>query len=184
MNTVEAVKSVGQIAAIEALLKRYGNSDLYSDVWSVGINMALRISDLLSLEFDQLEGGVLEIKEGKTKKARKITISPKVQSIINRRRKANPNDKYLFQSHSNRAKGSNKPVSRESVARMFQEVGKALDIKLGTHSMRKTRGYFMFKKGAPIELISKVLNHTSTASTLRYIGIEAEDVQATYELEL
>ena len=182
MQTVEAIKSKQQIEAIKALLSQYGKSDLYSDIWSVGINMALRISDLLSLKYSDLDGDSFKLIEGKTKKAREIAISPTVRAIVTRRKKANPDDVYLFQVHSNRASG--KPVSRESVARMFKEVGDKLGVKLGTHSMRKTRGYFMFKNGASLELISKLLNHSSTASTLRYIGIEAEDIQATYDMEL
>lgn len=182
MQTVEAVKVKSQIDDIKALLRSYGKSDLYSDVWTFGINTALRIQDLLNIRCSDINNNSITLKEGKTGKTREITLNSAAMEVVNRRCKANPDDSYLFQVHSNRA--SNKPVSRESVARMFKEVGDKMGIKLGTHSMRKTRGYAMYKGGARIELIAKVLNHSSTASTLRYIGIEKEDIQNTYELEL
>ena len=182
MKTVEAVKAPEQIAAIKGLLRSYSSSDLYVDVWIFGLNTALRISDLLNIKHSDIDGNSISLKEGKTGKLREITLNQSAMEVISRRYKANPTDIYLFQVHSNRATG--KPVSRESVARMFKEVGDKLKIKLGTHSMRKTRGYAMYQGGARIELIAKVLNHSSTASTLRYIGIEKEDVQNTYELEL
>ena len=182
METVEAVKTADRIAAIKTLLGSYSNSDLYSDIWTFGINTALRISDLLKIEYASINGNSISLKEGKTGKLREITLNKSAMEVINRRQAANPTDVYLFQVHSNRSSG--KPVSREAVSRMFKEVGDKLKIKLGTHSMRKTRGYAMYKGGARIELIAKVLNHSSTASTLRYIGIEKEDVQNTYDLEL
>ena len=163
-------------------LRSYSSSDLYVDIWIFGLNTALRISDLLNIKHSDIDGSSISLKEGKTGKLREITLNKSAMEVISRRYKANPTDTYLFQVHSNRASG--KPVSRESVARMFKDVGDKLKIKLGTHSMRKTRGYAMYKGGARIELIAKVLNHSSTASTLRYIGIEKEDVQNTYELEL
>ncbi|MGB0847630.1 MAG: tyrosine-type recombinase/integrase [Thiolinea sp.] len=182
METVEAVKDKDQIAGIKSLLKVYGGSDLYSDIWSFGINSALRISDLLAIKYADIENSSITLKEGKTGKTREITLNNSAIDVVTRRHNDNPNDIYLFQVHSNRASG--KPVSRESVARMFKKVGDKLKIKLGTHSMRKTRGYAMYKAGASIELVCKVLNHSSTATTLRYIGIEKEDVQRTYDLEL
>lgn len=185
METVEAVKTKEKIAAIKGLLESYSpesSCGLYSDIWTFGLNTALRISDLLNIKHADIAGNSITLKEGKTGKLREITLNKPAMDVISRRIKAFPDDVYLFQVHSNRASG--KPVSRESVARLFKEVGDKLKIKLGTHSMRKTRGYAMYQNGARIELIAKVLNHSSTASTLRYIGIEKEDVQNTYELEL
>ena len=180
MQTVEAVKTEEERTAVEMMLKKYGG-DLYSDIWIIGVNTALRITDLLSMKFSDLESGVYTLIEGKTKKARKIRLNAKALEVIARRKKANPDDVYLFQVHSNRSK--NNPPNRSTVARMFKAVGdsKGLGIALGTHSMRKTRGYVMFNAGVPIEKICKMLNHSSTKTTLAYIGIEEEDVQKSYD---
>ena len=47
--------------------------------------------------------------------------------------------------------------------------------------MRKSRGMAMFSDGVPIEKIARVLNHSNTTSTLRYLGIIKEEVLRTYD---
>ena len=54
MNTVEAVKTKEDIQLVGHLLKIYGG-DLYADIWKIGINLSLRISDLLSIRFSDLD---------------------------------------------------------------------------------------------------------------------------------
>jgi hypothetical protein len=47
--------------------------------------------------------------------------------------------------------------------------------------MRKSRGMAMYKDDVPVEKIAKVLNHSNTTSTLRYLGITKEEVLKTYD---
>ncbi|MFC5696511.1 tyrosine-type recombinase/integrase [Pseudomonas sp. GCM10022186] len=179
MNIVEAVKTLGEAEIISRKLtmNAKGNT-LYADIWRFGVNTALRISDLLSLTFEQVQGDKLVIKEGKTGKVRSIDLNVKAKAIVERRRSAHPNHTYLFEVDSNRAKG--KPVSRVSVANAFKAVGDEVGIQLGTHSMRKTRGWLMHSGGEPIEKICKVLNHSSPAVTMAYIGLTQAEIDATY----
>ncbi|KAE9649534.1 tyrosine-type recombinase/integrase [Pseudomonas sp. PB106] len=179
MNIVEAVKTEGDAEIISRKLTRNarGNS-LYADIWRFGVNTALRISDLLSLTFDDVKGNELVIKEAKTSKTRSIDLNTSAKAIIGRRRAAHPTHTYLFEVDSNRAKG--KAVSRIAVANAFKAVGDEMSLQLGTHSMRKTRGWLMYNGGASIELICKVLNHSSPAVTMAYIGITKAEVDATY----
>jgi hypothetical protein len=39
----------------------------------------------------------------------------------------------------------------------------------------------MYSDGVPIEKIAKVLNHSNTSSTLRYLGITQEQVLQTFD---
>jgi site-specific recombinase XerD len=100
--------------------------------------------------------------------------------LIQERVKKFPNDVYLFQVHSNRTAELVKPVSRISVARVFKDIGDRLGINLGTHSMRKSRGWAMFNDGVPIEKFSKVLNHSAPSVTIAYLGITKEEILDTY----
>jgi integrase len=161
------------------LLKRYGQ--LYTDIWKVGLNLSLRISDLLSLRYDQLdmEGRSVRLVEQKTGKPKAIRLNPVALDIIQRRRQKRPGDVWLFQVDCNRAK--HKPISRISVSKAFKDVGDTLGLKINTHSMRKSRGKAMYDAGVPIEKISKVLNHSDTGVTLRYLGITHADVMQTYD---
>ncbi len=51
-----------------------------------------------------------------------------------------------------------------------------LEYKIGTHSLRKTFGYRLYMSDTDIELIQKLLNHSSPAITLSYIGITQNDM--------
>ena len=180
MKSVDAVKTRDEINSITHLLKKVGGQ-LYSDVWKVGINLGLRISDLLSLKYSDLdlENRTLRLKEQKTGKNKEIRLNNTVVEIVERRRNELQKDEWLFQVHSNRKKNS--PISRYSVSKKFQEVGEIVGIQLGTHSMRKSRGWSMYSDGVPIEMISEVLNHSCPSVTMRYLGITKEEVLETYE---
>lgn len=179
MNIVEAVKTEGEAETIfRKLTKNARGNSLYADIWRFGVNTALRISDLLSLTYDDVQGDKLVIKESKTSKTRYIDLNTSAKAIIQRRRAAHPTHTFLFEVDSNRAKG--KAVSRVAVAQAFKAVGEEMSLQLGTHSMRKTRGWLMYNGGSSIELICKVLNHSSPAVTMAYIGITQAEVDATY----
>ena len=182
MKEVDAVKSQEDLTTIHNLLRKHGNED-YADIWKLGINIALRISDLLSIRNDHinLERRELELIESKTGKNRLIRLNETAISIIKRRQEANPGNVYLFQSNRYQTQGLPKPLTRAPVARKFKEIGEILGIKLSTHSMRKTRGYMMYQAGVSIEQISRVLNHSSPSVTLAYIGITREDTLRTYD---
>jgi integrase len=181
MKSVAAVKTTDQIATVSHMLEKHGN-ETYRDIWQLGLNLALRISDLLNLTYDDFAGGdTITVIEQKTGKTRIIKLNEKAQTIVKQRQALNADDKYLFQSVGNRAKKLLKPLSRESVARKFAEVGHIVGVHLGTHSMRKTRGYAMWKASVPLEVIARVLNHSSPAVTMRYIGLEQADINKTYD---
>ena len=182
MNEVEAVKSKAEIEAVEMLMRKH-RGDLYGDLWRIGVNMALRISDLLEIEYSRISFHKCEYRaiEGKTGKRRTITLNSKVCELIKKRRLQYPDDKYLFQVHSNyTASMQPKAVSRGRVATVFKEIGDIVGVQIGTHSMRKSRGYAMYSDGVPMEVIAKVLNHASTSTTMRYIGIDQQTVSDTY----
>jgi len=179
MNIVNAADK-DQIALIHSLLNnKFGG--LYGDIWKVGVNLSLRISDLLSLKYTDfnIEERTLKLIESKTGKAKAIRLNQVAVDIITRRRKEHPNHVWLFQVECNRAK--DKAISRISVSRVFKAAGDMLNLNINTHSMRKSRGMAMFSDGVSIEKIAHVLNHSNTSSTLRYLGITREAVLQTYD---
>ena len=179
MNIVNAADK-SQIDLIHSLLNNKCGQ-IYADIWKVGVNLSLRISDLLNLKYTDfnLQDRTLNLIESKTSKAKSIRLNQTAIEIITRRKKDHPCDLWLFQVHSNRAK--NKPISRISVSRVFKDAGDILNLNINTHSMRKSRGMAMFSDGVSIEKIAQVLNHTNTTSTLRYLGITREEIMKTYD---
>ena len=152
-----------------------------ADLWRIGLNLALRISDLLNLKYADLTGDSVRVVEGKTGKARKIIINATARQRIDKRKANNPHDVYLFQAKGNRVKSRPpKPVTRQYVGQHFRQVGEEIGVHLGTHSMRKTRGKAMYDAGVSIEQICKVLNHSTPSVTMRYIGITQHTIDKTY----
>ena len=179
MQLVEAVKTQADVAQVtNKLLRNARDNTLYADIWNLGLQVALRISDLLSVTMAEALQGRIIIKESKTGKTRSIDLNSKAMEIVKARKAAHPYHVYLFEVESNRAKG--KPVSRVAVAQAFKAAGDELGIALGTHSMRKTRGWVMFSAGVSIEMICKVLNHSSPAITMAYLGLTQSEIDDTY----
>jgi integrase len=179
MNIVDAATKE-QIALVHSLLNnKFGQ--IYADIWKVGVNLSLRISDLLRLKYTDfnLQDRTLTLVESKTGKAKSIRLNQTAMDIIVKRKQDHPSDVWLFQVHCNRAK--NKPISRISVSRVFKDAGDMLNLNINTHSMRKSRGMAMFNDGVAIEKIAHVLNHSNTTSTLRYLGITREEIMKTYD---
>lgn len=179
MTSVNAA-SKSEINMVHAALsKKY--PDIYADIWKIGVNLSLRIGDLLKLKYADfnLTERTLQLTEEKTRKPKLIRLNNTVITIIDARRKRYPTDVWLFQVHSNRA--SNQSISRISVSRTFKECGDMLGLNINTHSMRKSRGMALYKDGVPIEKIAKVLNHSNTSTTMAYLGITKEEVLQTYD---
>ncbi|MBC2373666.1 tyrosine-type recombinase/integrase, partial [Listeria booriae] len=160
-------------------------------LFSIGINTAYRISDLLTLKLsDVLEVNRKKVrvkdrlimKEKKTSKNNSVIITKKLQKdILDFVQKQYPEwfatqdlNHYLFMSRKREA--GERPISRVQVWTILSHAGKLAGLNnIGPHSMRKTFGYHMYKNGTSIELIQDLLNHSSAKITLRYIGITQED---------
>jgi integrase len=188
MNEVDAVKNRDTIKLISYLLERHFGQQM-ADVWNIGLNLALRISDLLAIKFSDIDGDRLNIIEQKTGKRASIKLNPKTQELIETIHQRHPEHIYLFQSYrSSQAKDWHapaKPLTRRAVTKAFAFVGDDIKLSLGTHSMRKTRGYHLYQTSKDIGRVMRMLRHQSEAVTLRYIGITQQQIDKDFvELEI
>jgi len=74
MNVVDAVNNIEEVLVVESLLKEH-HGQIYADIWRAGLNLPCRITELLSMSYDNIDI--------KNKKA---------MDIINSRRKEYPGD--------------------------------------------------------------------------------------------
>lgn len=83
----------------------------------------------------------------------------------------------LFKSQKSRRDGQYRITQRHAL-RVLSNAAKTcgLECKIGTHSLRKTFGYRLYMLGTDIELIQKLLNHSSPAITFSYIGATQNDL--------
>jgi integrase len=167
--------------------------ELFYLIWKVGVNLALRVSDVLKITINDCNR-FLEKKEywsidKKTKKRNAVKLNDNTLQAFKRALELRNNSKvpkenlYLFVAQGNRASNTLSPVSRQAVDKYFKEAvdDENLNINIGTHTMRKTWGRLAYNKGIRLEVIMKRLNHSSQATTLMYLGItdkEIDDVVA------
>jgi integrase len=179
MAEVHAVKSKDTISLISHLLEMRFSKQM-SLVWQLGINLGLRISDLLSVRFTDIKEDRLVLIESKTNKQASIMLNDKALSLITQLREQHPKHEFIFQSYRSRTT-KNKPLTRRAVGNAFKQVGQEIKMTLGTHSMRKTRGYHLYQDTKDIGRVMKMLRHSSAEQTLRYIGITQEDIDTDFK---
>lgn len=179
MNTVQPIRDKEKIEAIKKILRA---TSLRNELLFVlGINTGLRISDLLSLQVrdvfnDNKAVERMELRENKTGKLRSIALSKKTSRLIERyihtERKVFLEETPLFLSQKGGA------ISRQHAYDILNKAARAVGIKerIGTHSLRKSFGYFAYKNGVDLAMIQKLLNHSNQSETLRYIGITQEQM--------
>lgn len=186
MNTVEPIRDEKKIAAMKAVLK--DNSLRNYLLFVLGINTGLRISDLLKLRISDViddNGKIVNsmwIREGKNNKERNIYFNREVKKAIQEYLESLSNydpNWYLFKSQ----KGQNKAIDRGQAYLILNNAAQMVGIKerVGTHTLRKTFGYWARMKGiASIEQLQEIFNHATPAITKRYIGITQAELNNVY----
>lgn len=143
----------------------------------LGINVGLRISDLLRIKVKHIQEGMIVLREKKTGKIQQIPLNKSVEKRIQNDyiKKFNlDGDSYLFVSR----KGFNRPISRQNADVVLKKISKALKWKFAfsTHSLRKTFGYQYYKETNNVVALQQMLNHAKQKETLIYIGMISEEV--------
>lgn len=184
VKVVQPIRDLKQLEAVKVYLRGKNKRDYL--LFMVGISSALRISDILKLKVSHVWNGMktnefIEINEKKTGKYKRFPITKNLAKAINEYMKEYPNknqNNFLFTSR----KGTNQPISRQYAASMLNDACDMVGIeeRFGTHGMRKTWGFFAFKKGISLDYICIALNHSSVAETKRYLGILQEDLDNLY----
>lgn len=179
-SKVEPIRDLNHIKIIKESLR--GRDRL---LFVLGINVALRISDLISLKVGDLRGKYAYVKETKTGKTRRIMLNQSVRKEISVLVDLE-DDEYLFPSRKKDINGSPKPITRQQAYNIINNTVKRLGLldeigKVGTHTMRKTQCYHAYKNGTDLAFLQAMLGHSSQAVTLAYIGITDDNIDEIYE---
>ena len=54
----------------------------------------------------------------------------------------------------------------------------------GSHTLRKTWGYWQYKRGTLLPLLMEAFGHATQQQTLSYLCIQSEEVKRIYDMEL
>ena len=158
-------------------------------IFQVGKATLLRVSDVISLKksdvFDDQDQIMKNayIVDKKTKKQNTLYLRPVktdllvYQNWLMKYQMQHPDVKvydspWLFPSFAN----PDKHISGHTYYEIMQKVGNLLGLNyLGTHTMRKTGAYRVYEQSNHnIGLVMKLLNHSSEAVTLNYLGLDQE----------
>ena len=140
-------------------------------------NLGLRISDIVKLRLCDivLDGDRyrLEIVEQKTGKSRIFTVPLVIQQYIENYclRNGLRRDELIF------------PLTERAIQKQLKIVCDYLGFEgISTHSFRKWYATEIYKNsGYDIALVQRLLQHSSAATTQRYIGIEPQRIEAAIQ---
>lgn len=178
MNEVQPIR---EMKHINAMKKALHGRDLLLFIF--GINSGLRISDILMLKVGDIRSKEsIVIRETKTSKPKRFIFNKSIKTAVRDLIPATAVDSdYVFKSR----KGDNKPITRVAAWRILNDAAERAGIAdkvgaFGTHSLRKTFGYFAYNNGTDLALLQSIFNHSSQAVTLRYIGINQDRIDEVY----
>ena len=188
MNFVEPIRDKKKIAQIKNQLRgerRFRDLLLFV----VGINTALRVSDLLKLkigDFVDQDGQVKSrfwLKEEKRGKRQEVVVNDSIGEALDEYLAAYPGietDPEHSVFFNTRTGNFRKPIRRGQVWKLIATICEDVGLRgnFGTHTLRKTWGYHARLSGVDLALIMHKLNHNSLAYTKRYLGITDDELEA------
>lgn len=156
-------------------LIRTGENPAFGLLVIAGINLGLRISDLLRLTFADLRKDSIVLKEKKTGKERNLRVNHNIKAAMEFFQEE-PNQFHAFRSQKKSV------FSPQQVNRLMKKYFKGEDIS--THSLRKTFGRQVWNNDGCSErallYLSELFNHTSAQVTRKYLGIKQEELDNIY----
>ncbi len=191
MNFVEPIRDRKRIAQIKNLLRGQGRfRDLL--LFVVGVNTALRISDVLRLRIGDFLDEQQRIKrrfwirEQKRGKRHEVVINESVREVFAEYLAAYPNiarapGHFIF--FNAKTHDYMQPIKRGQAWKFIRAICREVGLpgNYGTHSLRKTWGYHARQQGVDLALIMHKLNHASLVYTKRYLGITDAELEAVIQ---
>ena len=156
---------------------RYGRRNY--TIFQVGKATLLRVSDVLALRSNEIfaDDGIIKknayIRDKKTDKPNTLYLKPVNQDLIDYLQWLNENkiqSDWLFPS----IKHPDRHITEKQFYKIMAKTGDLLGINyLGTHTMKKTGAYRVYTQTHyNIGLVMSLLNHSSEAMTLKYLGLD------------
>ena len=187
-SRLRPIRSKKAIEHIKAIL---GNNRRDLCLFTLGINTAYRANELLSLRYSQIKnlsvGDSLNVKQSKNDKHRRVTLNRNAAHALHNYIRhdehfwdVDSDNRYLF--YSRRGEVLKIPTVNNMVKQWCQAVG--LKGNYGSHTLRKTWGYWQYKRGTPLPLLMVAFGHSTQQQTLSYLCIQAKEIEEIYELEL
>lgn len=167
---MQPIRNKEKLEDMKWALKRFCSERDYI-MFLIGINTGLRVSDILALKVSDVKRKKrIVIIEQKTKKPRTIKLNNIYDEIQNYIKTVE--SKWLFPSRK-----GDKPITSTQAYRQLNKASDMAEVEsVGTHTMRKTFGYWYYKQTKNVAQLQRILNHRDPEVTLDYIGITEEEI--------
>lgn len=179
-----SVYTEGEVEAINNAIpvKEFGGKRLYA-AFMLSSRLGLRVSDIINLKFENIDwdNNIMLITQQKTGNIVKLPLIPEVgNAIIDylRDERVTGMSNYVFLT----LKAPYERVSRDTIYLGFQTAIRASKVNVerrhhGMHSMRHSLATQLLKKDVQLSVISDVLGHSSTQSTMNYLRVDMENLK-------
>ncbi|RMX27008.1 site-specific integrase (plasmid) [Limosilactobacillus reuteri] len=148
-------------------------------IFQIGKATLLRVSDVLALRRNEIfnsDGTIAKnayIRDKKTGKPNILYLKPVKQDLLTYfqwLKQENLHSEWLFPSIQH----PERHITEKQFYKVMAKTGDLLGIDyLGTHTMRKTGAYRVYTQtNYNIGLVMSLLNHSSEAMTLKYLGLD------------
>ena len=157
-------------------LMQDGSDNVFGFYLIVGINVGLRIGDILNLKNEDFNFGSITFREEKTKKSKTVVFNDKILSAYKNLNKGS--SEYTFLSQ----KGS--VFSKQQINRKIKKYFVAKNKNYSSHSLRKSFGRRVYENNNQSEYalmkLSELYNHSSLKITRDYLDITQEELIDIY----
>lgn len=177
MKEVQPIRSLSKIHDMKKTLSAGEFGKRNEMLFTFGINTGLRVSDILPIKAGDVRGRdyytLTEMKTGKVKRINLKGIKKQLADYI----ADMPDDNYLFPSR----KGG-ESLTRIQAYRILNDAAAQCGLEeIGTHTLRKTFGYWHYQKNHDVAILQRLFNHSSPSVTLRYVGVAQDEIDASLE---
>jgi integrase len=150
-------------------------------LFNLAIDSKLRACDLVHIRVrDIAQGGQVArraiILQRKTQRPVRFEIADQAREAIQRwLDQANlKSSQYLFPSQARKGSPITTRQYARSLRRWITDIG-LNPLDYGTHSLRRTKATLIYRRTKNLRAVQLLLGHSKLESTVRYLGIEAED---------
>lgn len=151
----------------------------------------IRVSDLLTLRWEDFDGVNLSIFVQKTKSHLSIKVPNVALDIIAKYRRGNQSSGYIFPVLDEGLDTAANNVLKQQISSKTALINKNLKIitakaniskRVTAHTSRHTFGTLALKKGMNIAHVSKLMSHTNLSTTMIYAKIVNKDLDDAMEV--
>lgn len=163
------------------LLENYSERDYF--LFMFGINTGRRIGDILRLKVRDVRNKdhLILFKEEKTGKAIRLKLNSRIKKEIAKYCYGKNENDFLFTSRQKNS-GKEKAISYQRAYQIIMKIFSEVKFREGgTHTLRKTFGYWHYKRNKDVEALRKIFNHSKADTTIIYIGVEADEIDKSID---